>query len=236
MAWKNAASLTEPFPAILKQTKKGTDMKLTTKLAVILCAALLAVSACAPSPKRVSSTAPPRVDIEATVAPGYAAAILKAATGVEWHGTDWGAVTTGTVTTGTARRVHGALCATDWGKDAVLFEGTAHKLCERPQPAPEPAATAGGTVQVDYGAASMYDERGVLAFPRYRSPIGCAHKTIDPGTHLIVRYRGRTTECVVDDRGPYVPGRKIDLQPAQFADLGPLSAGVLYGVSIEVAA
>lgn len=208
-------------------------MKPTTKLAVILCAALLAVSACAPSPKRVGSTAPPRVDIIPTVAPGYAAAILKAATGVEWHGTDWGALTTGTVTTGTARRVHGALCATDWGKDAVLFEGTAHKLCERPVAATEPAASTGDTVQVDYGAASMYDERGVLAFPRYRSSIGCAHKTIDPGTRLIVRYRGRTTECVVDDRGPYVSGRVIDLQPAQFADLGPLSAGVLRGVSVE---
>jgi hypothetical protein len=127
------------------------------------------------------------------------------------------------------------LCATDWGKGAVLFEADKHKLCERPVAATEPAASTGGTVQVDYGAASMYDERGVLAFPRHRSPIGCAHKTIDPGTRLIVRYRGRTTECVVDDRGPYVPGRKIDLQPAQFADLGPLSAGVLHGVSIEVA-
>lgn len=213
-------------------------MKPTTKLAVILCAALLAVSACAPSPKRVGSTAPPRVDIIPTVAPGYAAAILKAATGVEWHGTDWGALTTGTVTTGTARRVHGALCATDWGKDAVLFEGTAHKLCDRPavEPDPDPDPPTGDTVQVDEGDASHYDERGVLAFPRFRSPIGCAHKTIDPGTRLIVRYRGRTTECVVDDRGPYVSGRVIDLQPAQFDDLADLSAGVLRGVSIEVAA
>lgn len=211
-------------------------MNTRTKLALILTAALLAFTACAPSPKRVSSTVPPRVDIEATVAKNVAAAALRAVTGVEWRTTDWGVLTTGTVTTATARRVHGALCATDWGKGAVLFEGDAHKLCERPASAAEPTASTGDTVQVDYGAASMYDERGVLAFPRYRSSIGCAHKTIDPGTRLIVRYRGRTTECVVDDRGPYISGRKIDLQPAQFADLGPLSAGVLYGVSIEVAA
>jgi hypothetical protein len=211
-------------------------MKPTTKLAAILVAALLAVSACAPSPKAVSSTEPPRVDIIPTVAPNYAAAILKAATGVEWHGTDWGALTTGTVTTGAARRVHGALCATDWGKGAVLFEGAAHKLCERPAVDPDPDPPTGNTVQIDDGDASFYAERGVIAFPRFRSPIGCAHKTIDPGTHLIVRYRGRTTECVVDDRGPYVSGRVIDLQPAQFADLGPLSAGVLRGVSVERAA
>lgn len=196
------------------------------------------LTACAPSPKRVSSTAPPRVDIEATVAKNVAAAALRAVTGVEWHDTDWGVLTTGTVTTATARRVHGALCATDWGKGAVLFENDAHKLCERPavEPDPDPDPPTGDTVQVDEGDASHYDERGVLAFPRYRSPIGCAHKTIDPGTRLIVRYRGRTTECVVDDRGPYVSGRVIDLQPAQFDDLADLSAGVLRGVSIEVAA
>ncbi len=213
-------------------------MNTRTKLALILTAALLAFTACAPSPKRVSSTVPPRVDIEATVAENVAAAALRTATGVEWHSTNWGVLTTGTVTTATARRVHGALCATDWGKGAVLFEGTAHKLCDRPavEPDPDPDPPTGDTVQVDEGDASHYDERGVLAFPRYRSPIGCAHKTIDPGTRLIVRYRGRTTECVVDDRGPYVSGRVIDLQPAQFDDLADLSAGVLRGVSIEVAA
>ena len=79
-----------------------------------------------------------------------------------------------------------------------------------------------------------YGDRSVLAFSgRYRTWNGCAHKTLDPGTRVRVSYRGKSTECVVDDRGPYVGGRVIDLQADQFADLAPLSAGVIRGVTVE---
>lgn len=83
------------------------------------------------------------------------------------------------------------------------------------------------------GSLSYYSERGTIAFPRYRSSRGCAHKSLRPGTVIRLRYKGRTTTCVVDDRGPYVRGRIVDLQPAQFRQLAPLSAGVIRGVAID---
>ncbi len=83
------------------------------------------------------------------------------------------------------------------------------------------------------GGASHYDERSVIAFPKARSSKGCAHRTLPAGTVVKVRYNGKATTCVVDDRGPYVSGRILDLQPAQFDDLAPLSKGVLNGIEIS---
>jgi rare lipoprotein A (peptidoglycan hydrolase) len=83
------------------------------------------------------------------------------------------------------------------------------------------------------GGASHYDERSVIAFPGSRSSKGCAHRTLPAGTVVKVRYQGRYTTCVVDDRGPYVSGRILDLQPDQFDDLAPLSKGVLSGIEIS---
>lgn len=89
------------------------------------------------------------------------------------------------------------------------------------------ARPATGGIPRQTGAVSYYTERGVLAFSRRAR--GCAHRTAAPGTVLFLRRGSRTTWCVVDDRGPYVAGRVVDLQPAQFAELGPVSAGVLRG-------
>lgn len=94
------------------------------------------------------------------------------------------------------------------------------------------ARTSSNTVD-QVGGASFYDERGVIAFPGSRSSRGCAHKTLRAGTVVTVTYRGRSTTCAVDDRGPYVSGRVIDLQPGQFDDLASLSTGVLSNVSLS---
>lgn len=81
------------------------------------------------------------------------------------------------------------------------------------------------------GVASFYEysERGTLAFSgRYRNSNGCAHKTLPPGTNVkIVASNGNTTFCKVDDRGPYIGGRIIDLLPHQFSDLTSLSRGTI---------
>ena len=39
---------------------------------------------------------------------------------------------------------------------------------------------------------------------------------------------GRSVTVVIDDRGPFAPGRVIDLSPEAFAALSPLGHGVLY--------
>jgi len=41
----------------------------------------------------------------------------------------------------------------------------------------------------------------------------CAHKTIPLGTKLIVRYGENYAEVTVNDRGPYIKGRELDLTP-----------------------
>ena len=39
---------------------------------------------------------------------------------------------------------------------------------------------------------------------------------------------GRSVTVVIDDRGPFSPGKIIDLSPEAFAALAPLGTGVLH--------
>ncbi len=41
----------------------------------------------------------------------------------------------------------------------------------------------------------------------------CAHKTLPLGTRLIVRYGDNYAEVKVNDRGPFIRGRELDLTP-----------------------
>ena len=64
----------------------------------------------------------------------------------------------------------------------------------------------------------------------YRYNAGeCAHRSLARGTTVTVTNvaNGRTATCVVTDRGPYGGGRIIDLDDDTFAQLAPLSAGVI---------
>ncbi len=58
---------------------------------------------------------------------------------------------------------------------------------------------------------------------------GCAHKTLPMGTVVTVTSvtNGRSVQCVVDDRGPYVAGWILDLHPPEFSQLADLGAGVI---------
>ena len=81
--------------------------------------------------------------------------------------------------------------------------------------------------------ASYYTDRAVLAWnSAYRNTMGAAHKTLPPGTHVWVEYQGKVVEVVIDDRGPYIAGRCIDLLENSFSQLAPLSAGVLNDVKL----
>jgi cell wall-associated NlpC family hydrolase len=53
-----------------------------------------------------------------------------------------------------------------------------------------------------------------------------AHKTLPFGTQLEVSYHGRSVRVTITDRGPYVPGRDLDLSLAAARQLGMLSRGV----------
>lgn len=81
-----------------------------------------------------------------------------------------------------------------------------------PAPAPAPANT-------ESGKATWYEWRDGE----------CAHKTLPRGTVVTITNdaNGRTATCVVTDRGPYGPNRIIDLDDDTFAQLAPLSAGII---------
>ncbi|MBL1685989.1 hypothetical protein ELD21_29265, partial [Klebsiella pneumoniae] len=48
------------------------------------------------------------------------------------------------------------------------------------------------------------------------------------GTQLEVSYNGRSVIVTVNDRGPYIPGRELDLSQAAAEYLGLTQAGVDY--------
>jgi rare lipoprotein A len=53
-----------------------------------------------------------------------------------------------------------------------------------------------------------------------------AHKTLPFGTDLVVNYRGRSVAVTVNDRGPYVGARELDLSRAAARDIGLTRVGV----------
>ncbi|WP_298347315.1 septal ring lytic transglycosylase RlpA family protein [Ferrimicrobium sp.] len=76
-----------------------------------------------------------------------------------------------------------------------------------------------------------YSQSGVVSW--YGSPAGtCASPGLPFGTVVTVTNAntGASTQCVVNDRGPYVGGRILDLSPASFANIAPLGQGLTEAV------
>lgn len=67
-------------------------------------------------------------------------------------------------------------------------------------------------------SGEIYDPYGFTA----------AHKTLPLGTELVVNYGGRSVNVVVNDRGPYIEGRELDLSQGAAEYLGLTQAGVDY--------
>ena len=71
------------------------------------------------------------------------------------------------------------------------------------------------------GLASFYDGVG------RSGEMTCAHRTRAMGSIVAVTYRGRTVRCRVNDRGPFVKGRVIDLSVTAARALDMVDAGVV---------
>jgi rare lipoprotein A len=80
------------------------------------------------------------------------------------------------------------------------------------------------TAQAETGLASYYGGRG--------GGMTCAHRTRPMGSILTVSTGGRSIQCRVNDRGPFVRGRVIDLSVPAARALGMMHAGVIR-VSVE---
>ncbi|MDA9531983.1 septal ring lytic transglycosylase RlpA family protein [Bradyrhizobium sp. CCBAU 25338] len=75
-------------------------------------------------------------------------------------------------------------------------------------------------------------ESGLASYYRYAKAgkdgeLACAHRTRPFGSVLKVSYSGRTIQCRVNDRGPFIRGRIVDLSVPAARALGMMSAGVV---------
>lgn len=72
-------------------------------------------------------------------------------------------------------------------------------------------------------------QEGKASYYAAHAPDECAHRTLAFGTIVTVTNveNGNRTTCRVGDRGPYIDGRVIDLSEQKFAELAPLSEGVI---------
>jgi len=95
---------------------------------------------------------------------------------------------------------------------------------------------------VEYGIASHYDERGffssgktALGEPFRAGAMAGAHKLVPlPATMRVTNLEnGRSVVIRVNDRGPFIPGRVVDLTPKAAKKLGFYEQG-LTDVRVEV--
>jgi rare lipoprotein A len=82
------------------------------------------------------------------------------------------------------------------------------------------------TAHAESGLASYYGGIG------RSGEMTCAHRTRAMGSMVTVSYRGRSIRCRVNDRGPFVKGRVIDVSTKAARALGMIEAGVV-AVSLE---
>lgn len=94
------------------------------------------------------------------------------------------------------------------------------------------AVQAASAATTESCQASFYDATGRITAsgePFNRNALTAAHKAPVPfGTRLRVSGNGHSVVVRINDRGPFVPGRCIDLTPAAFQRLAPLGAGVIH--------
>jgi rare lipoprotein A len=75
--------------------------------------------------------------------------------------------------------------------------------------------------KAESGLASYYGGRG------HRGEMTCAHRTRPFGSMVTVSYAGRSIRCRVNDRGPFIRGRVIDVSITAARALGMTGAGVV---------
>ena len=93
-----------------------------------------------------------------------------------------------------------------------------------------PAPEAGESSGKSHGIASFYSEGNRTASGEKFNPgeLTAAHPTLPFGTKLRVTntHTGRSVTVRVNDRGPYVPGRVVDVSYSAAQELGMVGRGV----------
>jgi rare lipoprotein A len=91
-------------------------------------------------------------------------------------------------------------------------------------PTPSQAATCSGASH--YGMGDGYHGQITANGERFNTyAMTAAHRTLPFGTRLRVTHGGRSVIVRINDRGPYVDGRSLDLSYAAFKALASPSRG-----------
>jgi rare lipoprotein A len=77
------------------------------------------------------------------------------------------------------------------------------------------------SAQAESGLASYYGGHG------RHGEMTCAHRTRPLGSMVTVTHGGRSIQCRVNDRGPFIRGRIIDVSLSAARALGMMDAGVV---------
>ena len=75
--------------------------------------------------------------------------------------------------------------------------------------------------QAESGLASYYSARA------HKGEMTCAHRTRPLGSMVTVTYRGNSIRCRINDRGPFIRNRVIDVSIGAARALGIMDAGVV---------
>jgi rare lipoprotein A len=80
-----------------------------------------------------------------------------------------------------------------------------------------------------FGSSAADAESGMASYYHGVGKSGemtCAHRSRPFGSMVRVSYRGHSIQCRVNDRGPFVRGRIIDVSTSAARALGILQSGV----------
>jgi rare lipoprotein A len=86
--------------------------------------------------------------------------------------------------------------------------------------------SAASICEAESGLASYYGGRG------HHGEMTCAHRSRPFGSVVTVTHAGHSIRCRINDRGPFVRGRVIDVSVSAARALGMMQAGVVR-VSVE---
>jgi rare lipoprotein A len=113
------------------------------------------------------------------------------------------------------------LLAKCFATGAAALQFASCSCSTQPALASAPVAKVSGNPQ--HGVASIYTDRRTASGERFQSgALTAAHRSLPLGSQVRVTHLGTNKSVIVriNDRGPYIRGRIIDLTPAAAAKIG----------------
>lgn len=136
-----------------------------------------------------------------------------------------------------ARRTRLSFAGAEWHRHGSRTRLALHcrrqRFAARDQYSPAPTASTGAFVET--GRASYYSGGGRTAAGGRVGAATCAHRSLPFGTRVLVTNLANARRAVltVNDRGPFVRGRMLDVSRTAASVLGMLGSGVAH-IRMEV--